>query len=149
MFAQQVLYALKDIPHVKYGKDLLIMPVSLFFFTTLYLIWPKFCPKTTPTLNFFAGLQWKILGDSININNFDWNLNPFFPQTCAKMGSPWTMSKTNFLQKWQNQILSFQKLVIFIKIHMFWLSYECFSILLDAFLLKSVISCHNSCDPSA
>ena len=118
MFAQLVLYALKDIPHVKYGKDLLIMPVSLFFFTTLYLIWPKFCPKTTPTLNFFAGLQWKILGDSININNFDWNLNSFFAQTCAKMGSPWTMSKTkNFLQKWQNQILSFQKLVIFIKIH--------------------------------
>ena len=30
---------------------------------------------------------------------------------------------------------------------MFWLSYECFSILCDAFLLKSVISSHNSCKP--
>ena len=29
---------------------------------------------------------------------------------------------------------------------MFWLSYYCFSILCDAFLLKSVISSHNSCD---
>ena len=29
---------------------------------------------------------------------------------------------------------------------MFWLSYECFSILYDAFLLKSVISSHNSCE---
>ena len=28
---------------------------------------------------------------------------------------------------------------------MFWLSYECFSILCDAFLLKSVISSHYSC----
>ena len=32
---------------------------------------------------------------------------------------------------------------------MFWLSYECFSILCDAFLLKSVISSHKSCDHSA
>ena len=29
---------------------------------------------------------------------------------------------------------------------MFWLSYECFSILRNAFLLKSAISSHNSCD---
>ena len=29
---------------------------------------------------------------------------------------------------------------------MFWVSYECFSISYDAFLLKSVISSHNSCD---
>ena len=28
---------------------------------------------------------------------------------------------------------------------MFWLSYECFSVLCYAFLLKSVISGHNSC----
>ena len=28
---------------------------------------------------------------------------------------------------------------------MFWLSYECFSILCNAFLLKSVNSSHNSC----
>ena len=32
------------------------------------------------------------------------------------------------------------------KYHMFWLSYECFSILCNAFLLKSAISSHNSCD---
>ena len=29
---------------------------------------------------------------------------------------------------------------------MFWLSYECFSISCDAFLLKSVIFSHNSCE---
>ena len=29
---------------------------------------------------------------------------------------------------------------------MFWLSYECFSILCNAFLLKSAISSNNSCD---
>ena len=38
-----------------------------------------------------------------------------------------------------------QKHFILLKYHMFWLSYECFSVLLyDAFLLKSVISSHNS-----
>ena len=31
---------------------------------------------------------------------------------------------------------------------MFWLSYECFSILCNAFLLKSAISSHNSCEMS-
>ena len=29
---------------------------------------------------------------------------------------------------------------------MFWLSYECFSIFHNAFLLKSAISSHNSCE---
>ena len=48
--------------------------------------------------------------------------------------------KTNFFQKKQNLIRSFQKPFILSKDSMFWLSYECFSILRDAFLLKSVIS---------
>ena len=39
------------------------------FFTTLNLIWPKFCPKTTPTFFLFSNFQWNMLGDSININN--------------------------------------------------------------------------------
>ena len=41
------------------------------FFTTLDLIWPKFFPKTKHT--FFAGFQWSVLGDSIHINNINWN----------------------------------------------------------------------------
>ena len=32
---------------------------------------------------------------------------------------------------------------------MFWLSYECFSILSNAFLIKSAISSHNSCETSS
>ena len=43
------------------------------FFTTLDLIWLKFCPKTTPTLDFSADFQWNMLKDSININNCNWN----------------------------------------------------------------------------
>ena len=40
-----------------------------------------------------------------------------------------------------NHITSFQKKFILLKYHMFWLSYECFSILYDAFcsVLESVI----------
>ena len=53
-FEQALLFTLKGIPHVKYEKNLLIMPFSFTFFTTLGLIWPKFCPKTTPALIFFC-----------------------------------------------------------------------------------------------
>ena len=60
-------------PHVNMKKN--IDNVCFFtFFTTLDLIWPKLCPKSTPTLTSFAGFQWKMLEDSININKFNWNL---------------------------------------------------------------------------
>ena len=56
------------IPHVKYEKNLCIDNArSLTFFTTLDLIWPKFYPKTTPTMFLFAGFQWNMWADSINI----------------------------------------------------------------------------------
>ena len=47
-------------------------------------------------------------------------------------------NKKQFFQKQQNQILSFQNLFILTKYHMFWLSYECFSILCNAFLLSAI-----------
>ena len=53
--------------------------------------------------------------------------------------------KPFFSQKQQKQILSFQNIFILTKYHVFWLSYECFSILCNTFLLKSAISSHNSC----
>ena len=43
------------------------------FFTTLDIIWPKFCPKTTPNLILFASFQWSMLGNSIDIKKFNWN----------------------------------------------------------------------------
>ena len=55
VFVQPLVFALKGIPHVKYEKNVLLMPVSLLFFTKLGLIWPKFWSKTTPTLIFLAG----------------------------------------------------------------------------------------------
>ena len=54
-----------------------------FFFTTLDLIWLKFCPKTTPTLDFSADFQWNMLKDSININNCNWN-QVVSEKKCAK-----------------------------------------------------------------
>ena len=135
------------------------MPVSLLFFTTLDLIWPKFCPKTTPILGILAGFQWNVLGDSININNFNCNpvilkiflLKPlkiaiFGDNLRKKKGSLWATPKPNriFLYKWQKQIVSFLKLFILSKYHMFWLSYV-FLFCGNVFLLKRVISSHNSC----
>ena len=54
MFVKPVLFALKGIPHVKYEKKTIDNAHFFTFFTTLGLIWPKFCRKTTPTLIFFV-----------------------------------------------------------------------------------------------
>ena len=53
--------------------------------------------------------------------------------------------KNFFWQKYQKQIISFQQIFILSKYHMFWLSYEIFSILSDVSCQKSVISNQNSC----
>ena len=54
MFVKPLFFALKGIPNVKYEKKAIDNNHFFTFFTTLGLIWPKFCPKTTPTLIFFA-----------------------------------------------------------------------------------------------
>ena len=79
---------------------------NAFFFTflALDLIQPKFWNKTTPTLIFFAGFQWNMLGNSININNF--NLNPVVlkkklkPLKITILWSPWAMpAKKTFFKE--------------------------------------------------
>ena len=62
-------YCFKRYSPCKIWKKPIDIPVSLLF--SKY--WAKFCPKTTPTLIFIAGFQWNMSGDSININNFNWN----------------------------------------------------------------------------
>ena len=54
MFAKPLFFALKGIPNVKYEKKAIDNNHFFAFFTTLGLIWPKFCPKATSTLIFFA-----------------------------------------------------------------------------------------------
>ena len=65
----------------------------------------------------------------------------FWTQFALKRGhyGPRPIWKKFFWQKWQNQIISFQKVFILSKYHnhMFWLSYESFSILSDVFCQKS------------
>ena len=53
------------------------------FLATLDLTWLKFCPKTTPILDFSADFQWNMLKDSININNCNWN-QVVSDKKCAK-----------------------------------------------------------------
>ena len=128
------------------------------FFTTLDLIWSKFFLKTTPTLISFARFQWNMLGNSIDIKNFNWNpvVLKFFAKTSKnyhfsawlvkKWGphGPYPKTKNNiYFRNNKTRSLSFQNLFILTKYNMFWLSYECFSISCDAFLLKSVISSHS------
>ena len=42
--------------------------VIFTFFITLDIIWPRFCPKITPNLIFFAGFQWSMLGQNLEQN---------------------------------------------------------------------------------
>ena len=132
MFVQPLLLALKCIPRAKYEKNLLIMPISLLFFTTLDLIWLKCFPKTTPILIFFAGFQWNMLGDSININNFNctpiilknfWPLKItiFGPNLCKKgVSMDHTQNKqTFFLTEMTKADHKLSKTFYFIKISYF------------------------------
>ena len=77
-------------------------------------------------------------------------INHFWAQLAQKKGvtigfNQKTKKQKKFLQKKQNQIINFQEKLILSKYHIFWLSYECFSILYDVFMLKRVISSGNSC----
>ena len=74
LYIQPLPFASKYILHVKFEKKLIDNACFFTFFTTLGLIWPRFCPKDTATLRFFAGFQWNMLKNSIDINNFNWNL---------------------------------------------------------------------------
>ena len=54
MFEKPPIFAFEGIPHVKYEKNI-YNAHFLTFFTTLGLIWLKFCPKSTATLIFLPG----------------------------------------------------------------------------------------------
>ena len=65
--------AFKYISHAKYEKTLILTASSFFAFYNILTL-PKFCSEVRPhTLCFFyqqnGNLQWKMLGDSFNINN--------------------------------------------------------------------------------
>ena len=107
MFVQPLLCALKGIPHAKYEEKKLIMPFSLLFHNigpNLVQILPR------DHTHFFAIFQWNMLGDSININNF--NCNPVVLKKkngkTSKTLSFLHPKQKVFLQK-QSQIISFQK----------------------------------------
>ena len=86
----------------------LIGNASFFtFFTTLDLIWPKFCPKITPIFFFFfAVFQWNMLGDSIGIKNFNWN-PVVLKKICQTIFQPNLHQKGLTLSHSQNQNLFF------------------------------------------
>ena len=72
IFAQPLVFALKGIPHAKYGKKSISNANFFTFFTTLDLIQFKFYPRPHP-LCFFTVFQRNMLGDLVDINNFNWN----------------------------------------------------------------------------
>ena len=136
----------------------------LYFFTILDIIWPKFCPKTTPDWIFFLVCNevcWEIqliIKTLIEIQYF-WKIlaktskNYYFLfQLAQKWGphGPYPKQKTFFFFFffWERTKADpkLSKPFYFNKISYVWLSYECFSILCDAFSLKSVIFSLNSCD---
>ena len=68
------------------------------FFTILDIIWPKFCPKTTPNLTFLlVSNEVPMLGNSINIKNFHWN--PVVLKKIAKISKNYYFL-AQLVQKW-------------------------------------------------
>ena len=74
MLAEPQPCALQSIPHAKYGKK----PIdNASFFNFLHKLWPNLAQilaQDHTHLTFFTGLQWNMLEEWININNF--NCNP-------------------------------------------------------------------------
>ena len=54
MVLQPLLDALKGNPQAKYEKSPNDIACFFTFFTTLDIIWPNICPKTTPDLIFLC-----------------------------------------------------------------------------------------------
>ena len=69
MFVQPMLSALKNILNVKIFP---IMPISLLF-SKIEPDLAQILPQDHTHFEFFASFQWSMLGDSISINNFNWN----------------------------------------------------------------------------
>ena len=101
-------------------KNLLTMPVSLFFHKV-------------------ADFPWNMLGDSINNNNLSCNpavLKKICPRPVAlNSGHYEPPPKWIKKKKKQKQLISFQKLLILSK-YMFSMSFESFSVLRDVFVKK-------------
>ena len=118
----------------------MILPVSLLFSQH----YPNFTARHT-RFDFFCRFPMMYVRDSEKFLLKPLKITIFRPNFC-KNGVPMGHAQNKKLfQKLQNQILSFQTLFVLTKYHMFWLSYECFSILCKAFLLKITISSHNRC----
>ena len=96
----------------------------LCFFTKLDLIWPKFCPKDHTKFALFADFQWNMLGDSTDIST----------KKGIIMGHAQHEKQFSFCRNNKSRSSAF----ILSKYHMFWLSYESFSILSGAFYQKKV-----------
>ena len=125
------------------------------FFTALNIIWPKFYPKTTPNLIFllaFNEVCWGIqliLKTLIGIQQFRKNFaktskNYYFSAQLVQKWGPHgpCPKKKFFFSEIEKPDPKLPKPFILSKYRMFWLSYECFSILCNAFLLKSANSSH-------
>ena len=88
--------------------------------------------------------------DFINLNNLCCNpvvlrkigkplKSCFLGPNCTEKGSWWDKMKNIFFkQNYLQQIICFQKIFILSKYHMFWLSYESFSILSNVFQCSKV-----------
>ena len=159
MFVQLQLYALKSIPHAKYGKNLLVMPVFLKFFYNIRHYLAHILPRDHT--HCYVGFQWFMLVDSINVNNF--NCNPIILKNILVKPLTITIFGHNLRKKGvtighaQNEKQFFteknkpghklSKKNYFIKISYVLAQLWMFSYFVWFFLLlKRVISSHNSCE---
>ena len=119
------------------------------FFTTLKLIWPKFCPKTTPTLIFFLvsneicyGIQLILITLLESSSSEKYLLRPlkitiFWPNLCkdrVPMGH--TINRKHFFVKIIKPDHKLSKIFYFIKI-----SYVLAELLIMFFLICVMLFC--------
>ena len=116
------------------------IPVSLFFFTTSELIWPKFGPKDHTHFAFFVWFPMKYVRGTININNLCCNpvvpeklvklKNCFLDPICTEKGSLWATpkrEKNSFGRTNKSRSSAFRKFL-------FYQNIICFALVMDLFL---------------
>ena len=158
-FSEPLLLACKCIPHTKYEKSTIEIPVSLFFHSigpNLVQLLPQ---RPHPLYFFLADFQWSMLGDSINFNNLcsisssekklvKSHKNCFLGPICTKkgviMGHEW---KFFFLAEIRKADYQLSETFYFIKIYIcfdwvmnFFLSWVMFSFKRVSFSAKTAVS---------
>ena len=160
MVLEPLLFTLKGIPQNKIWKKPNDIACFFTFFYNIGHNLAQILPQNHTRFDFFPGFQWSMLANSINIKNFNWSpvllknfcknlkILLFLAQVVQKWGPHGRRppKKTILFSEIIKPDLKLSKPFYFIKRSYVLAGLWVFFYIVWCFLLKSVISSHNSCE---